>query len=532
MATTIITKNGSGAPTDGDLNVGELAVDLTNKQLYTKNSDGVIKLGGSGNSGEWEVNGDDIYYDDGNVGIGGSSPTRRLYVESDQQAVAQFVSTTDVKAALQIGCANSTNNNNQWIGTEGKDLRFATGNQTRLTIDASGNVGIGTDAPNKRLEVARLGNAETITGLDGNTAMVVSKGGGTDTSGACAAFVGGENAEVTGITMGGLADPRQSRVLHSNVDDSLNFHTGNEAVPRMTINSDGNVGIGADPLRSTAKEQLAEWKASFDARLKAEPKADKKAVTLEITDDAFEVLPTEEALAEWMETRAAGDKLQVNGNITAITGPGSFGTVSGNRFVSANQAGFVGRTGANNGLPYILPVDGDGNISDDAVSLGRTTTEGSGNNHRFRDAHFSGTVNAGGISATGTVNAVGGVNVGADPGVTGIRLYASGAIYARMASTSTNQLFRGYGGTDLTSWINSKGDANFSGTVEANQFTRNGVPVPTTVDLIKTLTTLRNATKDETTLEGLRDAIGNAIGGLIEEFEAMQDQVSTQDIQE
>jgi len=42
--------------------------------------------------------------------------------------------------------------------------------------------------------------------------------------------------------------------------------------------------------------------------------------------------------------------------------------------------------------------------------------------------------------------------------------------------------------------------------------------------LITTLTTLRNATKDETTLEGLRDAIGNAIGGLIEEFE---NQIST-----
>ena len=41
-------------------------------------------------------------------------------------------------------------------------------------------------------------------------------------------------------------------------------------------------------------------------------------------------------------------------------------------------------------------------------------------------------------------------------------------------------------------------------------------------DLIETLSTLRNATKDETTIEGLRDAIGNAVGGLIEKFEAME----------
>jgi hypothetical protein len=47
----------------------------------------------------------------------------------------------------------------------------------------------------------------------------------------------------------------------------------------------------------------------------------------------------------------------------------------------------------------------------------------------------------------------------------------------------------------------------------------NGTPKIGYQELISTLATLRNATKDETTLEGLRDSIGNAIGGLIEEFE-------------
>ncbi len=48
MATTIITKNGSGAPTAGQLSAGELAVDLTNKELYSKDSSGtVVKIGGA-----------------------------------------------------------------------------------------------------------------------------------------------------------------------------------------------------------------------------------------------------------------------------------------------------------------------------------------------------------------------------------------------------------------------------------------------------------------------------------------------------
>ena len=57
-------------------------------------------------------------------------------------------------------------------------------------------------------------------------------------------------------------------------------------------------------------------------------------------------------------------------------------------------------------------------------------------------------------------------------------------------------------------------DAYFSGTVSDGSG-----PLMSKRGLIKTLSTLRNATKDETTLEGLRDSIGNAIGGLIEEFE-------------
>lgn len=46
MPTTIITKNGTGAPDAADLEQGELAVDLTNKRLYTEDAGGsVIEVG-------------------------------------------------------------------------------------------------------------------------------------------------------------------------------------------------------------------------------------------------------------------------------------------------------------------------------------------------------------------------------------------------------------------------------------------------------------------------------------------------------
>ena len=57
MAVTIITKNGSGVPLASDLVKGELAVDLTNRKLYTKDDSGqVVELttysgSGGGTSG-------------------------------------------------------------------------------------------------------------------------------------------------------------------------------------------------------------------------------------------------------------------------------------------------------------------------------------------------------------------------------------------------------------------------------------------------------------------------------------------------
>jgi S1-C subfamily serine protease len=56
-----------------------------------------------------------------------------------------------------------------------------------------------------------------------------------------------------------------------------------------------------------------------------------------------------------------------------------------------------------------------------------------------------------------------------------------------------------------------------------------GVPVTRSTDLIKTLATLRNATKDETTLEGMRDALADAIGGLIQ---GLEHEIATQEISE
>jgi hypothetical protein len=57
MATTIVTKSGSGAPTASNLVAGELAVDLTNGRLYTENSSGTVLELGLNPSGNVDVTG-------------------------------------------------------------------------------------------------------------------------------------------------------------------------------------------------------------------------------------------------------------------------------------------------------------------------------------------------------------------------------------------------------------------------------------------------------------------------------------------
>ena len=88
--TTIKLKNGSGAPTSGDLVQGEPALDLTNKRLYTEDSGGsVIEVGTNPTSvttgtitgsGDMAIDTNTLFVDvsANAVGIGTSSPNAGL----------------------------------------------------------------------------------------------------------------------------------------------------------------------------------------------------------------------------------------------------------------------------------------------------------------------------------------------------------------------------------------------------------------------------------------------------------------------
>ena len=107
MATTIITKNGSGAPLAGDLQVGELAIDLTNKKLYSKEGTTVFEVGATG---------------------GGAAGT--------------FTDLTATNSFTSVGIDDNATS-------------------TAITIDSSENVGIGTASP--------TGGATTVVDVYGSS---------------------------------------------------------------------------------------------------------------------------------------------------------------------------------------------------------------------------------------------------------------------------------------------------------------------------------------------------------------------------
>jgi hypothetical protein len=214
------TFTGGNLSLSGDLKVaGTLTtVNITSTNLVNTNvSAGVVVastlLSATGNSNTIG----NIFTTGGNLGVGITSPSRKLHVQSDMRIGGSG-------AVLDFGDDFTTQ---IFRNATTSEMRFNTNNLSRMTITSTGNLGIGTTAPASQLDV--------------NGSIVCrSSLSAISTSGNVAAFFASDNS-VLGWSFG--LDTDTSFKIKGGRAGGNQFTNSTFGTTRFTINTGGNVGI-------------------------------------------------------------------------------------------------------------------------------------------------------------------------------------------------------------------------------------------------------------------------------------------------
>jgi hypothetical protein len=419
MASTIITKYGSGAPLASDLVRGELAVDTELGRLYTETSGGsVIEIGT--NPTTLAVDTDTLVVDATNnrVGIGTASPSTSLDVVRSGVQPLRIQSTSGTEVAINM------------VNTGGNvQLEAHSGN---FNIDADA-VGIGTTSPAELLHIESGTNGEQVD---------IRFRGLTTSAGA------GRSANI-----GFDPDPNDTGTA-TEAQLYLSADTTNKT---LVATASGNVGIGTSP-DANSKLHLLDDTASLDDYTIHIESYSPAIVFQDISATATDFAIQADNSALMFRYGDASTGTQLASEAMRIDSSGRVLVGQSSNTGSANADNLVVGTGSgNNGLTILSGTDSGGTLAfadsgadeDGFISFNHASQFmqfGTASNERMR-IDSSGNLLVGNPTPTAKLSVNGQGAFGSeDASGNGIYLYVSGAL------ADNSYMSRSSAGTGTTTW--------------------------------------------------------------------------------
>jgi hypothetical protein len=114
----------------------------------------------------WTKSGSNIYYNEGNLGLGTSSPNRKLEINGNNaesgMRIAWGSTYPTVYGDILYNISGGLMLNSNAGGGGWADISFQTNGTTKMFIESAGNVGIGTTTPDSRLVLKSTGSSDVF----------------------------------------------------------------------------------------------------------------------------------------------------------------------------------------------------------------------------------------------------------------------------------------------------------------------------------------------------------------------------------